>query len=340
MKKIPILGLVLVLAASGCSSKKEAPMKLAAGTPAYALAKDLAAAVPALAPDKVTLIATSKRFDVSAGEVLEAILETSGNQAQQLKGLDANRLKAVIEQFGIQLGERKLLLAAAVEAKKEATPEEIKATLEAQYAQAGGEAKVEESLKENGISVEAFRKGAAEAMTIRKYLDGALASNARVTDAEIRKVYGEDKTASVRHILLLTQGKSAQEKAEIRKKMEGILARAKQGEDFAALAKEYSEDPGSKATGGLYEDFARGTMVKPFEDAAFSIPVGGISGIVETAYGYHIIKVENRKKETKPLDEVKAQIAAQIKEQKEAVAFDALLTRLKEKAGFRPIPLK
>jgi parvulin-like peptidyl-prolyl isomerase len=122
--------------------------------------------------------------------------------------------------------------------------------------------------------------------------------------------------------------------------MEDILARAKKGEDFAALAKQYTEDPGSKENGGLYEDFGRGKMVKPFEHAAFSVPVGQISDIVETTYGYHIIKVENRKKETQPLDQVKAQIEAQIKQQKQNAAFETLLTGLKKKADFRAVPIK
>jgi parvulin-like peptidyl-prolyl isomerase len=117
--------------------------------------------------------------------------------------------------------------------------------------------------------------------------------------------------------------------------MDGILARAKKGEDFAALAKEFTEDTGSKANGGLYEDFGRGKMVKAFEEAAFSVPVGQISGIIETTYGYHIIKVEGRKKETEPFDKVKEQIAAQLKEQRQAAAFDSYLTKLKEKAGFK-----
>jgi parvulin-like peptidyl-prolyl isomerase len=121
--------------------------------------------------------------------------------------------------------------------------------------------------------------------------------------------------------------------------MDDILARAKKGEDFAALAKEFSEDPGSKANGGLYEDFGRGKMVKPFEDAAFGVPVGEISGIVETKYGYHILKVENRKKETRPFDQVKPEIEASLRQQKENVAFDALLTGLKKKADFKAVPL-
>jgi parvulin-like peptidyl-prolyl isomerase len=117
--------------------------------------------------------------------------------------------------------------------------------------------------------------------------------------------------------------------------MEDILSRAKKGEDFVALAKQYSEDSSSKENGGLYEDFGRGRMVKPFEDAAFSVPIGQISKIIETTYGYHILRVENRKKETLPLEQVKSQLEAQIKEQKRFSAFEVHMNKLKDKSKFQ-----
>jgi parvulin-like peptidyl-prolyl isomerase len=340
MKKIMILIVAVAFVAAGCSSKKEAPMKMAAGTPAYELAKDLTAALPALDPEKTVVIVTSKKFDVSVGDVLQMFLDSMGKQAQGLKGQDPQRIKTIIERAGIKIGERKLLLEAAAVAKKSASPEEIQTALEAQYTRAGGENQYLELVRSNGVSLEYIKRGVAEDLTINKYLDVALAESAKVTEADLQKAYGEDKTASVRHILLLTQGKSEAEKAEIRKKMEGILARAQKGEDFAGLAKEFSEDPGSKANGGLYEDFGRGKMVKPFEDASFSVPVGQISGIVETTYGYHIIKVENRKKETQPFDQVKAKLEGEIKQQRKNVGLDALLTQLKKKADFRAVGIK
>ena len=339
MKRTVVLILAATLAAAACTPRKEAPAKMTAGTPAYQLAKDLAASVPALDPEKNPVVVTAKTFDVTAGEVLQWFVDTMGPQAQGLKSQDARQIKTIVERQGVQLGERKLLYAAAVEAKKTATGEEVKKALEAQYARAGGEAQFLEALKTNGVSLDFVKTSLAEDLAIRTYLESAVSTEAKVTDAEVRKAYDEDKTASVRHILLLTQGKTAAEKAAIRKRMEDILARAKKGEDFAALAKEFSEDPGSKANGGLYEDFGRGKMVKPFEDAAFTVPVGQVSGIVETAYGYHILKVENRKKETQPFDQAKAQIEAQIKQQKENAAFDALLSGLKKKADFKAIPV-
>jgi parvulin-like peptidyl-prolyl isomerase len=75
---------------------------------------------------------------------------------------------------------------------------------------------------------------------------------------------------------------------------EGLLKRAKKGEDFAALAREHTQDMGSKEKGGEYDFFPRGRMVKPFEDACFDNPAGSIVGPIETNYGWHIIKVQDK----------------------------------------------
>jgi parvulin-like peptidyl-prolyl isomerase len=80
-----------------------------------------------------------------------------------------------------------------------------------------------------------------------------------------------------------------------RAKAEDVLRRVRAGEDFAGLAREFSQDPGSKAQGGDLGWFGRGTMVKPFEDAAFALKPNEVSGIVESPFGYHIIKLEERR---------------------------------------------
>ena len=336
MKKILILGFAAVFAIAGCSSKKAAATKLASGTAAYDLSKDLMKTLPALDPEKSLALVTSRHFDVTTADAVKFLLDQYGAGATaQLKTLDAATLKTALERSALQLGERKLLLAAAVDAKSIASPEEVKTALDAQYAQAGGEAQFAEMLKGRGLDLEFVKASIAEDAKIQKHLQGFLDAAAKVTEAEVKAAYAEDKTATVRHILLLTKDKTPSEKGEIRKKMDGILVRAQKGEDFAALAKEFTEDSGSKETGGLYEDFGRGKMMKPFENAAFSVPVGQISGIVETEFGFHILKVEGRKKETQPFEDIKAQLEGQLKERKQAAAFESHLTSLKDKADFK-----
>jgi parvulin-like peptidyl-prolyl isomerase len=104
------------------------------------------------------------------------------------------------------------------------------------------------------------------------------------------------KQVRARHILIKTvddsnRPLSEDKKAEAKKEAEKILAKAKAGEDFATLAKKYSQDPGSKDKGGEYT-FSRGKMLPEFENTAFNLKKGEISKIVETMYGYHIIKLE------------------------------------------------
>lgn len=334
MKKVIIFSLILAVLMIGCSKKSE-KFQLNEGTAAYGLAKEFSAILPALDPATNKVLVSAKKFEITSAEVIQAIQNNIGNRSAQLKQLDAAQLKRALEQSAVQLGERKLLLNAAAKARTVVSPEELDKALQEEYSRAGDEKKFLEVLTSNGISIDYVKSSIQGSLQINKYLDSALASLTAVTEDEIQKAYQQDKTASVRHILFLTQGKSDQEKQQIRKKMEDILARAKGGEDFAALAKQYSEDPGSKDNGGLYEDFGRGQMVKPFEDAAFSVPVSQISDIVETQYGYHIIQVVDRKKETRSLDEVRPELEAKIKQAKQGEAYQTLITKLKEEAGFK-----
>ncbi len=337
MRKTAVMLLIAALAAVSCSPKQPEGTKLVAGTPAYKLAKDLAAVVPAFDPDANAVLVTAKDVTVTVGDVVTVIQGTMGNGSAQLLTMPAEQLKAALGRAAVQVGERTLLLAAAAKAKVEVTPEEIKKSLDEQYAQAGGEAQFLETLKTNDVSIDFVKKTMGDDRLITKYFDTVVFASIKVADEDLKKAYEEDKTATVRHILLLTQDKTEAEKAEIRKRMEGILDRAKKGEDFAALATELTEDAGSKETGGLYEDFPRGRMVKPFEDAAFTLPVGQISDIVETNYGFHIIKVEGRKKETAAFEEVKEQLTADLKNRQQAATYEKLITDLKAEAKFKEV---
>jgi peptidyl-prolyl cis-trans isomerase C len=135
-----------------------------------------------------------------------------------------------------------------------------------------------------------------------------------IPEEDLKKYYesheDEFKTPEmvrVRHILVkVDQSASEKDKKAAKKKAEGILKKIRSGEDFAKLAAEVSDDPGSKQKGGELGFFPRGRMVKSFEDAAFALKPGQVSGLVTTQYGYHIIKLEERKAAgTQPFDDVK-----------------------------------
>ncbi|MEW6289072.1 MAG: SurA N-terminal domain-containing protein [Thermodesulfobacteriota bacterium] len=124
--------------------------------------------------------------------------------------------------------------------------------------------------------------------------------------------FGQLEKRRARHILLKT---TEQDKQTRRAEMEKILARAKAGEDFSALARQFSED-GSAAQGGDLGFFSRGQMVQPFEDAVFSLSKGGVSDIVETPFGLHIISLEDiQPANITPLAGVKSAIENKLKKQ-------------------------
>ena len=151
--------------------------------------------------------------------------------------------------------------------------------------------------RQRALSDEYFQKN------IKSSVSEALAKG--IYDDKVKSI-PEEEEVEARHILVDSEDK-AKELAE----------RAKKGEDFAKLASENSNDPGSKADGGKLGFFGKGQMVKEFEDAAFALQKGEISGPVKSQFGWHIIKVEDRRKKPLPtFDEVKDRIMGSIVQQK------------------------
>jgi peptidyl-prolyl cis-trans isomerase D len=153
----------------------------------------------------------------------------------------------------------------------------------------------------------------------------------QISDEEIRKFYADNmsryQTAEERrasHILIPAAASATpEEKAKAKALAEDLLKQAKQNpKKFGELAAKFSKDPGSAEKGGDLGFFARGLMVKPFDEAAFSMKVGEIAGPVETQYGFHIIRLDAIKAvQTTPLESVKAQIVEEIRKPKVAKAF-------------------
>lgn len=161
-----------------------------------------------------------------------------------------------------------------------------------------------------------------------------LAERVTVSDDEIKAWYqshadryrqGEERRAS--HILIpLAQGAAADAVKAAETKAADILVKLKKSpDDFARLAKEHSQDPGSAANGGDLGWFGRGAMVKPFEEAVFSLKENEISGIVKSDFGLHIIRLTGIKPErSRPLDEVRGEIAAELRAQAAARQYSEL----------------
>jgi ABC-type oligopeptide transport system ATPase subunit len=176
-----------------------------------------------------------------------------------------------------------------------------------------------------------------------------------VSDAEVEQYYtdhpAEFDEVRVRHILISTQPKEEAEpeadtkdakdkkpaekpktltKDEARKKAQDLLDRVHKGEDFAKLAKENSDDPGSKDKGGEYDFFGRGKMVAEFDKAAFALKPGEVSDLVETQFGFHIIKLEEKRTGASPSTDQKVhqQIVDKLKQEK----LEARITEISDKS--------
>jgi|GEM_PF-779236 len=172
-------------------------------------------------------------------------------------------------------------------------------------------------IKDNGIGTIYLRKKVEKDIAFADYQED-FEKSLNISETEMKAVYKQnsnsfrDEQVQAAHILIKTldesnpDNKAANEKAY--RTAGDILKRVQAGEDFSTLARNYSEDTGSGPQGGELGYFSKGVMVKEFEDAAFSLSKGQISGLVKTQYGYHIIKAEDHIFKPLSYDQVKAYI--------------------------------
>lgn len=177
-------------------------------------------------------------------------------------------------------------------------------------------------------------------MAVSKLLQLSVEATSAVTPAQIDDFYAKNpdqfqQAESVRasHILVSApRDGDAAAKTQARARAEQVLKDVKAGKDFAALAKQHSQDPGSAPNGGDLGYFTAGQMVGPFNDAAFSLKPGATSGIVETDFGFHIIRVVDKKAgRTMPLDEIRPQLTQFLQNQNRQQQTEAFLSRLRAK---------
>lgn len=188
-----------------------------------------------------------------------------------------------------------MMLNKALLDKYKVSDEEAKKQVEAAKEQMGDKFKV--ALEQVGLKNEDELK---ERMKPEIALEKAI--RATVTDKDVKDKHKPEMKVS--HILVKDE-KTAKE----------VKEKINNGEDFTALAKQYSEDTGSKEQGGEIAGFAPGQTVKEFEEAAYKLDAGQVSEPIKTSYGYHIIKVTD-KKELKPFDEVKDTIRKDLEQQR------------------------
>ena len=235
--------------------------------------------------------------------------------------------------------EQELVCQAAYEKGIEAAPGEIDAAIAEVSEPFDDPAEFERRLRTEGFSQESYREHIGRMIAAKKYLDEIRLGTGEVGDEELEKYYRDNEyrltfpeQVRVRHILVTWKPMgTTDDKGAIRKQMAPILERARAGEDFAALAREFSDDYATKQYGGDTGLFQRGQMVPAFEDVAFALKPGEISDPVETVFGVHILKLEeHRKPQLVPLEEIREELRNHIREEKMEAAVKREIERLHE----------
>jgi peptidyl-prolyl cis-trans isomerase C len=196
------------------------------------------------------------------------------------------------------------------------------------------------ALKDRGMTEDSLRHDALVDLTVTKLMDAEVATTPGPSDAEIKDFYDknpdkfkQEEQVRASHILIrVDQNADAATKAKAKTQIESILKQARAGADFAGLAKKYSQD-GSAQQGGDLNYFSRGQMVPQFDAVAFKLKTGQISDVVQTEFGYHIIKVTDHKAgRTVPFEEAKPQITQYLTGQRKQQHADAFIDTLKKKS--------
>ena len=194
-------------------------------------------------------------------------------------------------------------------------------------------------IQSEGFTPDSYRQHVERMLAAKKYLDDIRMSAATVSDEELETYYRDNELrltlpeqVRVRHILLTWKPLGKQDdRAAIREQMVPILEKARAGEDFAALARDYSDDSATAGNGGDTGLFQRGQMVPAFEAVAFALQPGEISDPVETPFGVHILRLEEHKEaRLLPLEEIREQLRDHIREEKMEAAVEQETERLRQ----------
>jgi peptidyl-prolyl cis-trans isomerase C len=195
------------------------------------------------------------------------------------------------------------------------------------------------ALQQRSLTLEEVKTETRTEILVNKTLEAEILPKVSVAQADLDAYYQANpdqfkapEKIRASHILIpVNSSMTDAQKAEARAQADGILKRVRAGEDFATLAKQYSKDS-SAQSGGDLNYFERGRMLPPFEQAAFALKTGDVSNVVETQYGFHIIKVTDRQDaRTVPLAEVSDRLSNFLKQRKQQELTQSFIQQLHSK---------
>lgn len=245
-----------------------------------------------------------------------------------------------------QLTDSELLYQASKDMEMKDLDQQVKKAIADNRAKFKSDAEYQAALDELLMNQSDLEQFTRKDIAINNMIEARFGSKVKVTESDAKKFYDDNRTkyfeqgARVRasHILVGTpESASKEDRDQARAKAEALLERIKKGEDFAEIARKESTCP-SKDKGGDLGVFGQGDMVPPFEKAAFGLKPGEVSGVVSTAFGYHIIKLtETIPPQVQRFDEVKAKIVEYLKREKVRAEIPGLIKELREKAKIEKV---
>lgn len=313
--RLLILSLLFTVLLAGCAQPgpgdAAAPASLVPETVDPVAPPDDVAPVPAELPD---LVARVNGEAIERAELEQALIRV---EAQVGGALSDSERSHVVREILDELIAFHLLTQEAAARGIVASPAELDAEVAQVQAQFPSEERFVQALAQQQTTLAVFRAETERQLTVGRLLEDEISSRIAISSEQVTAFYEENPDqfrqgvqVQASHILIaVPSGADAGAQNDARARAEAVLAEVEAGGDFAALAREFSDDSGSGAMGGDLGFFGESAMVPEFEEAAFALQPGQISGLVETQFGYHIIRVVDRQApRTVPLNDVRSQI--------------------------------
>lgn len=269
---------------------------------------------------------------------VEGFLRSKGVNSGAIR--DPNKFKKIRHEVLDILISQELLWQAAKKDKLLASDQDVEKALQQVSSQFADKNDFISKIREGGFDEKSYRKNLKQQLSAQQWLEKNVYKKLSVDNKEIHTFYTENKDKFVtpeqvkaRHILMtLKKDSPEEERSKARSTLEKLKKDLAAGADFAELAKNHSQGP-SAPNGGDLGYFARGQMVKPFEDVAFSAKQGEVSEIVETQFGYHLIQVLDKKPSVEYSEtDVTDYIRQYLMSQKSGEAVQKVVEKLRQKA--------
>lgn len=313
-----------------------------APAPSHAPAPSPADAKPASPETLPAVVAKVNGQEIKKEQFLQGVQQAQMTMAQMGQQPPQTPTVGFYRQVLDHLIAQALLQQAAKAQGVTASPEEIQKQIDNLKSRLPTPEAYQQALDAQGMTEEKLRQEFGRQIAFEKYVRTQVVKDAPVTDQAMKQFYDENQAqmqqpeqVHLRHILVRAdQTSTADDQQKAKEKADGILKRIKDGEDFAKLARENSDDPGSKPLGGDLSWVARGQTVPPFEQAAFALKnPNDLSEVVQSEFGFHIIQLlERRQPSAIPFEQVKPKIGQFLKQRQAQQQVEAKVKDLRAKA--------